>query len=653
MKKKLLGVGFLFFLLIAKKVWANPLEYDIDYRSPNISIPAEKKQAVINQALTSWPKSKISSHWDYVYNQALSHKWNPAFVIALWLEESGASGVDAYDLGCLGGNRNDIASQLDCLFKRPYANQTFRVFMCKYSGEKEDCYTNSDYIFLNNPHFPTNLGIWYYRLTGDEKLSEIGGGEPDQSSAPFEAEEIISLKDSFASNNLNLNYLLYEEENYSPPAPSGALPSSVSKVQGQSIIKDKKFFSGELNIKEDGKNLPNFQTMEETLSSSLKKLLPEDLKNELAIDSSEKIISKSKHFVYGLDEKGEKIFIEEEGETREVPEEKAFLPSWWSQLIGESKVLCGLFNTCVAPKSLKIKIAGNKEYDPPEGLGNRDSSAQVNEEKINNNVIKSNFTILSFFNKIINSISKFFEGIGDFTIKKEETTTTAAIAETRAIIPGAENVKENASFFKIFLPDVIVPAFLDSPLKVKATYQVSPASEYTLAGEQKLEYQNLGATRRNYCLSLCSQYPAGFNISQIDPLCPSCRPDDYPLEGYGDIPLSQDFCQFQNGVGCHYYDPTASEGCGENQDPVCEGGKCNPYEFYTDDYVKKCGTIPWYGSCRDVNVCKLITFAKNPAGGFGECQYANPNVCVRTDRLEVGKCAAVCNWACCAGQEKK
>ena len=27
----------------------------------------------------------------------------PAFVIALWIEESGASGVDAYDLGCLGG----------------------------------------------------------------------------------------------------------------------------------------------------------------------------------------------------------------------------------------------------------------------------------------------------------------------------------------------------------------------------------------------------------------------------------------------------------------------------------------------------------------------------------------------------------------------
>jgi len=154
-------------------------------------------------------------------------------------------------------------------------------------------------------------------------------------------------------------------------------------------------------------------------------------------------------------------------------------------------------------------------------------------------------------------------------------------------------------------------------------------------------------------LSLCSQYPAGFNISQIDSLCPSCRPDDYPLEGYGDIPLSQELCQPNAAGGCDYYDPLATEGCGEGQDPVCEAGRCNPYEFYTDDYIKKCGAAPWYGDCRNPDVCYKMTFAKNPAGGFGECQYANPNVCVRADRLKVGQCTAVCNWACCAEQEKK
>jgi hypothetical protein len=178
MKKFSFAVSLLVFLfLAAAETWANPLTYTIDYRNPNISIPEERKQAVINQVLKNWPNSKIKVSWDDVYNSAIKKGWNPAFVIALWIEESGASGVDAYDLGCLGGNRNDIASQLDCLFKRPYANQPFRTFMCIYSGEQQSCYTNPNYNFSNNPYFPTNLGIWYQRLAGNAGL---GGSVGDR-----------------------------------------------------------------------------------------------------------------------------------------------------------------------------------------------------------------------------------------------------------------------------------------------------------------------------------------------------------------------------------------------------------------------------------------------------------------------------------------
>jgi len=137
------------------------LDYTIDFRNPSITISEATKNFIINTVLASWPNSKIESHWDYVYNEAVSHGWNPAFVIALWIEESGASGVaNAYDLGCLGAPPNNLSAQLDCLFSRPYANESFEEFMCMYSeGEHAPC------VFKINPHFPGNLKNWYDRLT--------------------------------------------------------------------------------------------------------------------------------------------------------------------------------------------------------------------------------------------------------------------------------------------------------------------------------------------------------------------------------------------------------------------------------------------------------------------------------------------------------
>jgi len=645
MKKFFFAVSLSVFLfLAAAEAWANPLTYTIDYRNPSIFIPEEKEQAVIEQVLRNWPNSKIKSHWDYVYNRAMGNGWNPAFVIALWIEESGASGVSAYDVGCLGGNRNDIASQLDCLFRIPYAHETFRTFMCRYSGEKESCFTDSNYSFSENPYFPTNLGIWYYRLTGDPNFAGIGNEEPYQPSIPpGTPEEVIFLKDTLASNDLTLSYKSIITITLTPTPP----PLTTAKVLGEEAneIGEKGEKGGELYIKEEGKNIPDFQTMEGILSFSLEKLLPESLRKELAIDNSQNIVGKTLQFVYGTGEDGKKIPPEKE---RKIPEEETTFPFWWSQFIGESKIICGLFNTCDAPGSMKIKIAAAEEYLPPEGLGNRDSAAKVEEKKVENEVTQHEFTILSFLKKIITGIIGKLKEI--FAL--EETTTTA-LAETRAIVPGGENIRENTSFFKNFLPASAIPAHHNSPLKVSANYEVS--SEYTLRGEEKLEYHNLGATQRNYCLSLCSQYPADFNISQIDPLCPSCRPDDYPLEGYGDIPLSRELCQPNAAGGCDYYDPLATEGCEEGEDPVCEGGRCNPYELNSDDYNKRCpdGTLEYKKQgCRNPDVCYEMTFAKNPAGGFGECQYANPTVCVRADRLKVGKCAAVCNWLCCAEQQK-
>lgn len=143
------------------------LTYSIDFRNPNVQVT--NKAGVIDMVKNSWPNTKIESQWDYVYNQAVNHGWNPAFVIALWIEESGASGVtfredlnrEVYDLGCLTGEPNNIPSQLDCLFNKAVnRDSSFADFMCSYSeGENAPC------IFDTNPNFVGNLKIWYDRLT--------------------------------------------------------------------------------------------------------------------------------------------------------------------------------------------------------------------------------------------------------------------------------------------------------------------------------------------------------------------------------------------------------------------------------------------------------------------------------------------------------
>ena len=144
----------------------NTLDYSIDFRNPNIKVT--NKEEVMKMVENSWPQTKIRSNWDLVYNAAVSHGWNPAFVIALWIEESGASGVtfrndlnrEVWDLGCTAGQPNNLTSQLDCLFNKAInRDSSFENFMCSYSeGKTAPCTFNA------NPNFPKNLKIWYDRL---------------------------------------------------------------------------------------------------------------------------------------------------------------------------------------------------------------------------------------------------------------------------------------------------------------------------------------------------------------------------------------------------------------------------------------------------------------------------------------------------------
>lgn len=141
------------------------LDYTIDFRNSGVVISSETKNRIIADVKRSWPNSPIDTKWDYVVDQTIDHGWNPAFVLTLWIEESGASGVPniefTYDLGCLGGAMNNLASQLDCLFDQTssYSSGTFEQFMCMYSeGKSAPC------AFITNAHFPGNIKSWYNKF---------------------------------------------------------------------------------------------------------------------------------------------------------------------------------------------------------------------------------------------------------------------------------------------------------------------------------------------------------------------------------------------------------------------------------------------------------------------------------------------------------
>ena len=132
----------------------------LPFRNPSDEIT--NKDRVIKAVSSLWPNSKIAQEFDNIRNQAVANGWSPAFVIALWIEESGASGVPgAYALGYTKGDPEDLQSQLNGLFNLPYANESFEEFMCRYSeGKPAPCE------FKINPNFPRNLEYWYRQLKG-------------------------------------------------------------------------------------------------------------------------------------------------------------------------------------------------------------------------------------------------------------------------------------------------------------------------------------------------------------------------------------------------------------------------------------------------------------------------------------------------------
>lgn len=139
---------------------SDELGYNIRVNDTSQTVDDATRTSVIKAVKESWPKTKIEENWDYVVKRARESGFNPVLVLAIWIEESGASGVNAYDLGIPACNPNDLEDQLNCFSKIPYKDASFEEFMCMFAeGEHHIC------TFDNNPDFPGNLKYWYHELT--------------------------------------------------------------------------------------------------------------------------------------------------------------------------------------------------------------------------------------------------------------------------------------------------------------------------------------------------------------------------------------------------------------------------------------------------------------------------------------------------------
>lgn len=137
------------------------LGYFIPFRDSSVMVI--NPDAIKNEIKSNWPNAKLEN-WDIIIQKSIERGWNPAFVLTLWIEESGAQGATSYTdaLGCAPNQpTTDINISLKCLFDNfdSYTNNRFADFMCMYSESRQ-----SPCQFFTNPNFPKNIKAWYAKL---------------------------------------------------------------------------------------------------------------------------------------------------------------------------------------------------------------------------------------------------------------------------------------------------------------------------------------------------------------------------------------------------------------------------------------------------------------------------------------------------------
>ncbi len=405
------------------------------------------------------------------------------------------------------------------------------------------------------------------------------------------------------------------------------------------------------NVSLETIKFPKFERFQETMVAGLERTLPYGFSQEIILPGDTEMYFK--HFAQGQDEGGT-FDPSNTSECNQTPESKVTVPAKkWGKLVGAIRGLCTYLGFCPQVTKYQFQLeepTSSCDIDPC--LAGQNVADQVLPELENRS---TNFSTSGWLNRTVKTSA---EVIGNLLMKI--TTETKEKKEikflSRSSLSGGQETAENVEFLYNQLPLKIIktikPKDQAAALMVPFAYNVALSPDEL--GQYSGSYYELRKMRNAYCMRLCSLYPHGTSISTIDPICPSCNPKDYQFSpGVNDPELNMDLCQ-DSPEGCHYYqckigDPGCQSGCPPEKDPVCEGGKCNPYERGpSSDYIGAGCSVPYEGECTNSSLCVKAHFNPNPEGGYGSCRYTNETVCVRTDREAVGSCAAICNWQCCA-----
>ena len=165
------------------------LDYNIPFRDSSIKPKPNAKNLIANR----WNGSK-EEYYDTIVSKSIARGWNPAFILALWAEEThasdetkiscggGGNGIANEHLGCDPHTCKTIEQSLDCVFNNfsNFENNQFKEFMMKYSGE-----ISLD--FINNPDFVSNIKYWY------QQLADGSVTEDDKTNNPLSIDSVSSL----------------------------------------------------------------------------------------------------------------------------------------------------------------------------------------------------------------------------------------------------------------------------------------------------------------------------------------------------------------------------------------------------------------------------------------------------------------------------
>lgn len=149
---------------------SNGLNYTLPLKDP-----AAQPLDIKDQVKADFPGAKLE-YWDKVIQTSKAAGLNPALILSIWIEETGASQTTLIKnggseipvngqlskghLGCAPWEDQTIDESLTCIIKfgAAYTNDQFSQFMAAYSGGPA-----AD-PFSNNPNFPKNIKEWYSKL---------------------------------------------------------------------------------------------------------------------------------------------------------------------------------------------------------------------------------------------------------------------------------------------------------------------------------------------------------------------------------------------------------------------------------------------------------------------------------------------------------